>query len=141
MTFIDFSTGTAFVENATAQHIPGAGLICVRCTFADGDYSSSGCLARIINSGSGSVVKSFLLPKTKHKTSQNCDDEPQLAGSYSIAVYDTDSDGTALGKQPVFILDGVFLIPTPQPSTENYFPTSSLSSNFGKKLKVSFGSF
>ena len=98
------------------------------------------CLAWITNND---VMKSFLVPKTQHKTSQNCDDEPQLAGSYSIAVHDTDSDGTALGKQPVFILDGVFLIPTPQPSaTEHYFPTSSLSSNFGKELKVNcFDSF
>ena len=130
---MDFSAGTAFVEDATAEHVPKTGLICVRCTFADGDYSSSGCLSQIVDSDSGSVVKSFLVPKTQHKTSQNCEAEPQLAaGSYSIAVYDTGSDGTALGKQPVFILDGVFTVSAPQPTTVYYFPKPLLSSNFGK---------
>ena len=131
VTCMDISAGTAFVEDATAQHI--AGLICVRCTFADRDYSSSGCLSQIVDSDSGSVVESFLVPRTQHRTSQNCEAEPQLAaGSYSIAVYDTGSDGTALGKQPVFILDGVFTVSTPQPTTVYYSPTPLLSSNFGK---------
>ena len=83
---MDFSAGTAFVEDATAEHVPKAGLICVRCTFADGDYSSSGCLSQIVDSDSGSVVMSFLVPKTQHKTSQNCEVLLTVTGHHVAVV-------------------------------------------------------
>ena len=105
--------GTGFVENASATLYPEVGLICIRCTFAGGEYLSRGCLSQIVNNDSGDVVGSIFVPKTEHKVSQNCEDAPQSAGSYRAVVYDTDSSGSIVGKHPLFVLDSAFVIHTP----------------------------
>ena len=42
--------------------------------------------------------------------SQNCEDAPQSGGSYRVVIYNRDSSGAVLGKQPIFVIDGVFVI-------------------------------
>ena len=80
----------------------------------------------------GGVVKSFLVPWTgQHRVSQNCEDAPQSAGSYRVVIYDTDSSGAMLGKQPVFVLNGVFVISAPKTVIVHDLPTPQQTS-FGK---------
>ena len=126
-------TGTGFVQDASAQlHLIPKSQICVRCTFAEGDYQSRGCLSQIMDVGTGDVVKSFLVPRTgQHRLSQNCEDAPQSAGSYRVVIYDTDSSGAMLGKQPVFVINGVFVISAVETITEQQLPTPQQTS-FGK---------
>ena len=125
-------TGTGFVEDVSAQLISKS-LICVHCTFAEGDYQSKGCFSQIMDADTGGVVKSFLVPRTGqlHRVSQNCEDAPQSAGSYRVVIYDTDSSGAVLGKQPVFVIDGVFVISAVETIIVHNLPTPQQTS-FGK---------
>ena len=127
----NWPTGTGFVEDASAQLISKS-LICVHCTFAEGDYQSKGCFSQIMDADTGGVVKSFLVPWTgHHRLSQNCEDAPQSAGSYRVVIYDTDSSGAVVGKQPVFVINGVFVISAVETITGQQLPTPQRMS-FGK---------